>query len=114
VKGEAVQVTEANYVFLRGLSEEFGFDTLFAECALFEESYANICDNSSTSRYSAFVIRLCRVEERQPFLEQSIVLEMNKIRSLVEKNDFLVQEVTRLSVLCVDLDHRLSNQAEVL
>jgi hypothetical protein len=69
VKEKHVQITEASHAFLRAFSEKLGFDALSAECESFEESHANACDDSSTSRYSTILVRLCGVEEGQLFLE---------------------------------------------
>jgi hypothetical protein len=89
VKGKYVQITEAYLDFFSAFSDEFGFRLLSVECELFTESHANVCDGSNTSRYSIHIIRLCGVEESQLFLERSINIEINKIRSVVARNGFL-------------------------
>jgi TPR repeat protein len=106
VEGEPVQVTEANFSFLRDLSQEFGFDALSAECDLFEESQASTGQTSMSSLNSALIDRLDGVEERQLLLERSVGIKMNEIQSLV-------REVARLSSLCKILDDRLSGQIKV-
>jgi TPR repeat protein len=113
VEDKPIQVTEANFIFLRDLSQEFGFHALSADCEAFEALQANTDENSKSSLNSVLVARLCGVEERQLSLERSVSIEMNKIRSLVQRNDFLEREVSRLSMLCKDFDRRLSKQNEV-
>jgi hypothetical protein len=79
VKGEHVQVREANHVFFRAFSEELGFDALLLKDESLEESHANIDDNASTVRYSTHVVRRYGIEERRLALERSFRLALNKI-----------------------------------
>jgi hypothetical protein len=112
-EGKPIQVTKANFIFLRDLNQEFGFEALSEESEAFQESQANPSEKSKSSLNYALVVCLCRVEERQISFERSVGIEMSKIRSLVKRNELLEREVARLSSLCSDFDRRLSSQAEV-
>jgi TPR repeat protein len=104
-----IEVTEANFPFLRCLSEEFRFEALLQECESFEWSHGND-DSQMLSQFSILLGRLCGLEERHAQFERCIESEMQKVRSLSEKNEALEREVGRLSSHLSVVESEVSEQ----
>jgi hypothetical protein len=52
IEGKPIKVAEQTFPFLRALSEELGFEALFAECDSFKESHGSTCEDCRSAHNS--------------------------------------------------------------
>jgi hypothetical protein len=69
VKGKSIQIIEADFIFVRALNKEFGFDTLSTECESFTELYANSCNSLISLLKSVLIVCLCEIDKSQVSFE---------------------------------------------